>query len=120
MINAETIQMMKNGVILINTSRGALIDSEALLSGIKNRKIGAACLDVYEEEADFFFEDFSGHIVSDDTLARLLSMPNVLITSHQGFLTQEALNSIAAVTAWNIMDFESGIRNENEVSVGGV
>ena len=77
MVNADTIEKMKRGVVLLNTSRGALIDSTALLEGIKKRKIGAACLDVYEEESDVFFHDFSGHIVEDDTLARLISMPNV-------------------------------------------
>ena len=102
MVNAGTIGMMKKGVVLINTSRGGLIDSEALLEGIKSRQVGAACLDVYEEEADVFFHDFSGHIVSDDTLARLISMPNVIITSHQAFLTREALGNIAQTTLENI------------------
>jgi len=104
MINAETISMMKKGVALINTSRGALIDADALLEGIKSRKIGAACLDVYEEESDFFFEDYSGHIVEDDTLARLISMPNVIVTSHQAFLTEEALDNIAETTVRNIFE----------------
>ena len=103
LIRAETIAKMKKGVVIINTSRGALIDSEALLDGIKARHIGAACLDVYEEESDFFFEDFSGHIVEDDTLARLISMPNVIVTSHQAFLTEEALDNIAATTVSNIV-----------------
>lgn len=115
MICAETIAKMKTGVYLINTSRGALIDAEALLDGIKARKIGAACLDVYEEESDIFFEDFSGHIVEDDTLARLISMPNVLVTSHQAFLTQEALSNIAETTVNNITAFfERGVC-ENEL-----
>ena len=98
MVNPESIEKMKKGVILINTSRGALIDSAALVEGIKERKIGAACLDVYEEESDVFFHDYSGHIVDDDTLARLISMPNVIVTSHQAFLTNEALSNIADVT----------------------
>lgn len=115
MINRETIARMKKGVILINTSRGALIDAEALLDAIKRKYVGAACLDVYEEESDFFFEDFSGHIVQDDVLARLLSMPNVLITSHQGFLTEEALNNIAETTIKNIVDFFDGRTNPNEI-----
>ena len=102
MVNAETIAKMKKGVVLINTSRGALIDSEALLEGIKQRKIGAACLDVYEEESNVFFHDYSGHIVNDDTLARLISMPNVIVTSHQAFLTNEALKNIADTTLENI------------------
>ncbi len=109
LINEETIAKMKKGVVIINTSRGALIDSEALLEGIKARHIGAACLDVYEEEADFFFEDFSGHILEDDTLARLISMPNVIVTSHQAFLTEEALDNIAQTTVENIVSlFETG------------
>ena len=108
-INAESIESMKKGVVILNTSRGALIDTDALLEGIKSRKIGAACLDVYEEESDIFFEDFSGHIVDDDTLARLISMPNVLVTSHQAFLTEEALSNIAETTVNNIKEiFKSG------------
>ena len=104
-INAKTIEKMKKGVVLINTSRGALIDAEALLNGIRSRKIGAACLDVYEEEADIFFEDRSGHIMDDELLSRLISMPNVIVTSHQAFLTEEALNNIADTTVNNIISF---------------
>ena len=105
MINAGTIEKMKKGVVILNTSRGALIDAEALLEGIKARKIGAACLDVYEEEADIFFEDRSGHILNDELLSRLISMPNVIVTSHQAFLTEEALNNIAETTVSNIRSF---------------
>ena len=105
MINAESIARMKKGVVILNTSRGALIDSEALLEGIKSRKVGAACLDVYEEESNIFFHDFSGHIVEDDTLARLISMPNVIVSSHQAFLTQEALANIADTTFSNILEY---------------
>ena len=105
LIDDSAISQMKKGAVLINTSRGALIDAEALLEGIKARRIGAACLDVYEEESDIFFEDFSGHIVEDDVLARLISMPNVIVTSHQAFLTQEALDSIAATTVENLRTF---------------
>ena len=101
-INADAIAKMKKGVVIVNTSRGALIDTEALLDGIKSRKIGAACLDVYEEEADIFFEDRSGHILDDDLLSRLISMPNVIVTSHQAFLTEEALSNIAETTVNNI------------------
>ena len=101
-IDDEAIDKCKRGVVLLNTSRGALVDAEALLAGIKSRKVGAACLDVYEEESDFFFEDFSGHILEDDTLARLISMPNVIVTSHQAFLTEEALSNIAETTVENI------------------
>ncbi len=115
LIDEKAISTMKHGVMLINTSRGSLIDAEALLDGIKNRKVGGACLDVYEEESDLFFEDNSGHIVHDDTLARLISMPNVLITSHQAFLTEEALENIAETTLGGIKTFfEQGIA-QNEV-----
>ena len=108
-INESSIKKMKKGVVILNTSRGALIDTEALVEGIKSRHIGAACLDVYEEESDIFFEDFSGHIVDDDTLARLISMPNVIVTSHQAFLTNEALQNIAETTVNNIKKiFQSG------------
>lgn len=108
MISAAAIEKMKKGVVIINTSRGALIDAEALLEGIKARKVGAACLDVYEEEADLFFEDRSGHILGDDLLSRLISMPNVIVTSHQAFLTEEALNNIAETTVNNILTCLSG------------
>ena len=115
MINSETIEQLKTGVVLLNTSRGAIIDAEALLEGIKSRKIGAACLDVYEEEADFFFNDFSGHIIDDDILARLISMPNVIVTSHQAFLTDEALDNIAETTVQNITAFRDGTTTGNEL-----
>lgn len=108
-IDETSLAKCKRGVVLINTSRGALVDAEALLAGIKSRKVGAACLDVYEEESDLFFNDNSGHILEDDTLARLISMPNVIVTSHQAFLTEEALNNIAETTVNNIIDlFEKG------------
>ncbi len=115
MVNADTIARMKKGVVLINTSRGGLIDSEALVEGIKSRQIGAACLDVYEEEANVFFHDYSGHIVDDDTLARLISMPNVILTSHQAFLTKEALGNIAQTTLKNIEDFLQNGMSPNEI-----
>ncbi len=105
MIDETAIEKMKKGVVIVNTSRGGLIDAEALLNGIKARKIGAACLDVYEEEADVFFEDRSGHILNDDLLSRLISMPNVIVTSHQAFLTEEALNNIAETTVNNILSY---------------
>ena len=114
-INKESIEKMKKGVVVLNTSRGALIDAEALLDGIKSRKIGAACLDVYEEESDVFFEDFSGHIVDDDTLARLISMPNVIVTSHQAFLTEEALGNIAETTISNIKEISENGCSQNEL-----
>lgn len=108
MIDRDSVERLKKGVVIINTSRGALIDAEALLDGIKSRRIGAACLDVYEEESEYFFHDYSGHIVSDDTLARLISMPNVIVTSHQAFLTEEALTNIAETTVQNLCDFYAG------------
>ncbi|MBQ7599667.1 MAG: 2-hydroxyacid dehydrogenase [Clostridia bacterium] len=108
LIGHGAISKMKKGVVLVNTSRGALIDAEALLEGIKSRKVGAACLDVYEEEADIFFEDHSGHIMDDELLSRLISMPNVIVTSHQAFLTEEALNNIAETTVGNILAFFEG------------
>ena len=108
-IDEAALDKCKRGVILLNTSRGALVDAEALVAGIKSRKVGAACLDVYEEESDHFFEDKSGHILDDDTLARLISMPNVIVTSHQAFLTEEALSNIAETTVQNLVDlFEKG------------
>ena len=108
MIGADAIAGMKTGVVIVNTSRGALVDTEALIDGLKRRKIGAACLDVYEEEADLFYEDRSDSIIEDDTLVRLISMPNVIVTSHQAFLTREALNNIAAATVENLLKFKRG------------
>ncbi len=116
MIQADAIGKMKKGVVIVNTSRGGLIDTEALLEGIKARKIGAACLDVYEEEADIFFEDRSGHILNDELLSRLISMPNVIVTSHQAFLTEEALDNIAETTVGNILScFENDGICDNEL-----
>ena len=117
MIDEKSIEKLKKGVVIVNTSRGALIDAEALLEGIKARKIGAACLDVYEEEADVFFQDFSGHIIADDTLARLISMPNVIVTSHQAFLTEEALSNIAETTVNNIIACHNGEECPNELHI---
>lgn len=114
-IDDKAIEKCKKGVVILNTSRGALIDAESLLNGIKSRKVGAACLDVYEEESDLFFEDNSGHILEDDTLARLISMPNVIVTSHQAFLTEEALENIAETTVNNIIDIVETGKCENEV-----
>lgn len=115
MIDKAAIDKMKKGVHIINTSRGALIDAESLLEGIKSRKVGGACLDVYEEESDIFFEDFSGHIVEDDTLARLITMPNVIVTSHQAFLTREALSNIAQTTVENISELVKKGFSQNEL-----
>lgn len=115
LLNKDSIEKLKKGVVIINTSRGGLIDAQALLEAIKQRKVGAACLDVYEEESDIFFEDFSGHIVDDDVIARLISMPNVIVTSHQAFLTNEALSNIAETTVKNITDFFRTGVCENEI-----
>ncbi len=115
LINSENLEKCKKGVVILNTSRGALVDAEALLAGIKSRKVGAACLDVYEEEADFFFEDLSGHIIGDDILARLISMPNVIVSSHQAFLTTEALENIAETTVNNILGFFENGECPNEL-----
>lgn len=117
MINEDTISKMKKGVVILNTSRGSLIDAEALLEGIKSKRVGAACLDVYEEESDLFFEDHSGRIVHDDILARLISMPNVLITSHQAFLTEEALKNIAETTLNGIQSYFENGSLKNEVKI---
>lgn len=114
-INEDALAKCRRGVVLLNTSRGALVDAEALLAAIKSRQVGAACLDVYEEEADVFFEDFSGHIIEDDTLARLISMPNVIVTSHQAFLTSDALANIADTTTENIVRFAAQGECPNEV-----
>lgn len=118
-IDENALSKCKKGVVLLNTSRGALVDAEALLAGIKSRKVGAACLDVYEEESDLFFEDNSGHILEDDTLARLISMPNVIVTSHQAFLTEEALSNIAETTVNNIVEMIATGSCPNELCYRG-
>lgn len=115
MIDDEAIGKMKKRAIIINTSRGALTDSAALLAAIKERRLGGACLDVYEDENELFFEDYSNHIVSDDILARLISMPNVIVTSHQAFLTEEALDNIAQATVENIVGYLTEGREQNRV-----
>ncbi len=115
LINNESIKKMKNGVIIINTGRGELIDTKALIEGLKNGKIAAAGLDVYEEESDYFFEDYSNKMIDDDVLARLLTFPNVLVTSHQAFFTEEALHNIAETTFENILDFFDDKYLKNEI-----
>lgn len=115
MINKDSIALMKDNVMLINISRGGLINTEDLIESIKERKIGSAGLDAYEEEANYFFEDFSSEIIEDDDLARLLTFNNVIITSHQAFLTYEALDNIASTTLDNIKAFENGETLKNEV-----
>ncbi|MEN9216167.1 MAG: 2-hydroxyacid dehydrogenase [Gloeomargarita sp. HHBFW_bins_162] len=108
LINREALAKMKNGVILINVSRGALIDTEAMIEGLKSQKIGALGLDVYEEEEDLFFQDLSMKIIQDDVFQRLLTFPNVIVTGHQAFFTHEALTDIATTTIGNISDFAAG------------
>ena len=114
-INAESLAKMKDGVIIVNTGRGGLIDAKALIDSLKSGKVGAAGLDVYEEESEYFFEDFSTQILTDDVLARLLTFSNVLITSHQGFFTHEAVSNIAKTTLQNTRDFYDGKTLENEI-----
>ena len=116
LINNESVSKMKKGVFIINTSRGKLIDTQSLIDGIKSGIIGAAGLDVYEEETELFFEDYSDEIIKDDTLSTLISMPNVIVTSHQAFLTKEALDSIAKTTVENITAFFNGEKLANEVT----
>jgi D-lactate dehydrogenase len=117
MVNSDSLAMMKDGVMLINTSRGAVVDTQAVIAGLKSGKIGHLGLDVYEEEADVFFEDLSNQVIPDDTLSRLLTFPNVLITGHQAFFTQDALMQIAKTTLQNITDLESNGACKNEVPV---
>jgi D-lactate dehydrogenase len=119
MINADALEQMKPGVMLINTSRGGLIDTRAVIEALKSGQIGYLGLDVYEEEASLFFEDLSGTVITDDVFARLLTFPNVVITGHQGFLTEDALRSIAATTIANLTAFERGEGELHEVSVRG-
>lgn len=117
LINQESISKMKKGAYIINTSRGKLVDTGALIAGLKSGQVGAAGLDVYEEETDLFFEDFSDEIIHDDTLSSLISMPNVIVTSHQAFLTREALSAIAETTVKNLNDFFENGKSENEISI---
>lgn len=115
MLNADAFAKMKDGVFIVNTSRGALIDTEALLNALNSGKVRGAGLDVYEEEAELFFEDNSGNIMKDDVLALLVSRPNVVLTSHQAFLTEEALQNIAKTTLDNLDEFFAGGPLTNEV-----
>lgn len=117
MIDAQAIAAMRPGVMLINTGRGALIDSKALIGGLKTGQVGSAGLDVYEEEEGVFFQDLSDRVLQDDVLARLLTFPNVLITAHQAFLTEEALNNIANTTLQNLSAFARGEPLVNQVQL---
>ena len=117
LIDAQALQQMKPGVMLINTSRGALIDTPSVTEALKSGKIGYLGLDVYEEEADLFFEDLSSTVLQDDIFARLLTFPNVIITGHQAFFTRNALERIAETTLANITTFEQSLASPNEISV---
>lgn len=112
LIDANAVAKMKKGVVIVNTSRGGLVDTDALIAGLKEGTIGGACLDVYEEEGEVFYEDFSGQIIQDDKLVRLIAMPNVIVTSHQAFLTQEALDNIAMTTVNNLVRYFQGNPDE--------
>jgi D-lactate dehydrogenase len=115
LINAPNIALMKRGVMIINTGRGALVDTRAVINGLKSGHIGYLGLDVYEEEADLFFEDLSGEVIQDDVFSRLLTFPNVIVTGHQAFFTRHALSAIAATTIDNLSRVELGQPCENEV-----
>jgi D-lactate dehydrogenase len=108
LVNAQRLALTRRGVLLVNTSRGGLVDSEALIEALKSGQVGAAALDVYEQEAAFFYENLSDEVIADDTLQRLLMFPNVLVTSHQGFFTREALADIATSVLTSLADFEAG------------
>jgi D-lactate dehydrogenase len=114
-INDQSVQQMKKGVMLINTSRGALIDTRSVIQALKSGTIGSLGIDVYEQEEKIFFRDLSEKIIKDDIITRLSSFPNVLITAHQGFFTQEALNQIALTTLSNLLHFKRGDLLQNEV-----
>ncbi len=117
MINAQSLKHIKQGAMLINTSRGKLIDTEAVINALRDKKLGSLGIDVYAEEEKLFFKDLSEMIIDDDTISRLISLPNVLITAHQAFLTREALEQIAETTLQNISDYAEGsINQKNEVS----
>jgi D-lactate dehydrogenase len=115
LLNADTFPMLPVGAIVVNTSRGALIDAQAAIQSIKCGHLGGLALDVYEEEAKLFFDDHSSDIIQDDTFMRLVSFPNVLVTSHQAFFTREAMENIAATTLGNLTDFGTGQVGNNEV-----
>jgi D-lactate dehydrogenase len=116
LINAESIAKMREGVMIVNTSRGPLIDTRAAIEGLKSGQIGNLAIDVYEEEGDLFFEDLSDQVITDDVFSRLLTFPNVLITAHQAFFTQEAMQNIAQTTLANASAFERGERSGNELT----
>ncbi|MGI0485940.1 2-hydroxyacid dehydrogenase [Pantanalinema rosaneae CENA516] len=116
-INHSAIEQMKSGVMLINPSRGALIDTEAVIAGLKSKKIGYLGIDVYEQEADLFFEDLSEEIIQDDVFQRLMTFPNVLVTAHQAFFTADAMDDISRTTIESLTDFEQGNLLKNELKL---
>lgn len=117
LINESALGQMKTGVMLINTGRGALVDTQATIEALKDGKVGYLGIDVYEEEEEIFFEDLSNRVITDDVFARLLTFPNVLVTGHQGFFTRNALQNIADTTLQNITDFEQGKPSQNSVKL---
>lgn len=120
LIGPENISIMKKGVMLINTSRGGLINTRKVIKALKSGQLGALGIDVYEQEETLFFHNLSEQIIADDTIARLMTFPNVLITSHQGFFTQEAMHQIADTTLGNLKAYEEGHTLENEVTIAGL
>jgi D-lactate dehydrogenase len=116
LINADTLVQMKKGVMLINTSRGGLVDTKAAIQALKSGQLGSMGIDVYEQEEKLFFRDLSANIIQDDTIQRLMSFPNVIITAHQAFFTQEALTQIASTTLNNVLSFFEG-QLQNEVRI---
>ncbi|HAI58647.1 MAG TPA: hydroxyacid dehydrogenase [Xanthomonadaceae bacterium] len=119
LVDEAALRVMKPGVLIVNTSRGAVVDTRALIAALKQKRIGGLALDVYEEEADLFFQDLSADVVQDDVFARLLTFPNVLVTGHQGFFTHQALDAIATTTLDNAAAFERDGRPLHPVAVGG-
>jgi D-lactate dehydrogenase len=117
LINENTLALAKPGFVLVNTGRGALVDTRALIDALKNGKVGGVALDVYEQESDLFFEDLSNEVVEDDVFERLLTFPNVIVTGHQAFFTREALAAIAQTTLQNIADLEAGRPGRAEATV---
>jgi len=115
-IDASTLARAKRGALLINTSRGALIDTEAVIDALKSGQLGGLAIDVYEQEADLFFRDLSGTIITDDVLQRLVTFPNVIVTGHQAFLTREAVTTICETTLQSVTEFETGKPLSNEIS----
>ena len=116
-INRETLSMMKDNAMLINTSRGGLINTDHAIAALRNKKLGYLGIDVYEQEEGVFFQNLQEQIIDDDTLGLLMSFPNVLVTAHQAFFTREALDEITQTTIENIQDFSNGKTNDNQVRV---